>query len=50
MFENSNPWPYIYAAFGLTWAVIAGYTLLLTRRRAAAEAALRDMGGGSNEG
>lgn len=41
-----NPWPYIYAAFGLSYAVLAGYLVLLNRRRAAAEEALREMGGG----
>jgi CcmD family protein len=45
MFETS-PWPYIYAAFGLSWAVLAGYTLLLNRRRVAAERDVRELGGG----
>jgi hypothetical protein len=45
MFEV-NPWPYVYAAFGLSWGVLAGYLLLLNRRRVAAEEALREMGGG----
>jgi CcmD family protein len=46
MFET-NPWPYIYAAFALSWGGLAGYTLLLNRRRAAAEQALRDLEGGA---
>jgi CcmD family protein len=41
-----NVWPYIYAAFGLSWVVLAGYTLMLHRRRMAAEKALRELGGG----
>jgi hypothetical protein len=45
MFEV-NPWPYIYAAFGLSWGVLATYLLLLSRRRAAAEEAIRELGGG----
>jgi CcmD family protein len=43
---ETNPWPYIYAAFGLTWAVLAGYTLMLNRRRVAAENELRRHEGG----
>jgi CcmD family protein len=45
MFEI-DPWPYIYAAFGLSWGLLAGYLFMLNRRRAAAEAALRELGGG----
>ncbi|MEX0907367.1 MAG: CcmD family protein [Gemmatimonadota bacterium] len=35
-----SDWFYIGLAFGLTWSVIAGYTLLLHRRRVRAEAEL----------
>jgi len=45
MFEV-NPWPYVYAAFGLSWGVLAGYLVLVNRRRVAAEEALHEMGGG----
>ncbi|HSJ24287.1 MAG TPA: hypothetical protein VK929_06455 [Longimicrobiales bacterium] len=45
MFET-DPWPYIYAAFGLSWGVLTGYALLLLRRRRSAEDALRELGGG----
>jgi hypothetical protein len=45
MFEV-NPWPYVYAALGLSYAVIAGYAMLLNRRRVAAENAIRELGGG----
>jgi hypothetical protein len=44
-----NPWFYIWLAFGLSWTVIGGYTLLLHRRRVAAELALRELGGGGDE-
>lgn len=47
MFET-NPWPYIYAAFGLSWATLAGYTLMLHRRRVAAEEDVRELGGGDS--
>jgi hypothetical protein len=40
-----SEWYYIRLAFGLTYFVIAGYALLLLRRRATAEAAVREMGG-----
>jgi hypothetical protein len=40
-----SEWFYIRLALGLTWVVIGGYTLLLHRRRTAAELALREMGG-----
>jgi hypothetical protein len=40
-----SEWFYIRLALGLAWVVIGGYTLLLHRRRAAAELALREMGG-----
>jgi hypothetical protein len=39
-------WFYIRLAFGLTWVVIAGYTLLMLRQGRAAEAAVRELGGG----
>lgn len=42
-----NPWPWVYAALGLTYVVIAGYAVLLNRRRVAAEAAVRESGGAS---
>jgi hypothetical protein len=41
-----SEWFYIRIAYGLTWVVVAGYTLLLLRRGRAAEKALRSMGGG----
>jgi hypothetical protein len=41
-----SEWFYIRLAFGLTWVVLAGYMLLLHRRRGAAEQALRDVRGG----
>ena len=41
-----SEWSYIGLAFGLTWAVLGCYMLLLNRRRIAAERALRDIGGG----
>jgi hypothetical protein len=40
-----SEWFYINLALGLTWGVLAGYALLLFRRRAVAEETLRDMGG-----
>jgi hypothetical protein len=40
-----SEWFYIRLALGLAWGVIAGYTLLLHRRRVAAEDAIREMGG-----
>lgn len=39
-----SEWFYIRLALGITWAVLGGYMLLLNRRRAAAERALRDAG------
>jgi hypothetical protein len=41
-----SEWFYIRLAFGLTWATIAVYALLLNQRRLAAERALRETGGG----
>jgi CcmD family protein len=41
----SEEWFYIRLAYGLTWVVIAGYTLLLYRRSRAAERAIRDLRG-----
>lgn len=35
-------WFYIWLALGLTWGAIGGYTVLLMRRRSAAERALRE--------
>jgi hypothetical protein len=40
-----SEWFYIRLALGLAWVVVAGYTLLLHRRRVAAEEAIRDLGG-----
>jgi hypothetical protein len=40
-----SEWFYVRLALGLSWVVIAGYTLLLHRRRVAAELAIREMGG-----
>jgi CcmD family protein len=42
-----SEWFYIRIAFGLTWLVIAGYALLLNRRRIAAEQAISELGGGA---
>jgi hypothetical protein len=44
--SESNPWFYIWLALGLAWTVIAGYALLLNRRRIEAERAVRDIAGG----
>jgi hypothetical protein len=41
-----SEWFYIRLALGLTWVVLAGYTLLLYRRAVAAEHAIRELGGG----
>jgi hypothetical protein len=41
-----SEWFYIWLALGLTWGVIAGYTLLLNRRRVVAERAVHELGGG----
>jgi hypothetical protein len=41
-----SEWYYIWLALGLTWGVFAGYIVLLNRRRAAAEKAIRDTEGG----
>ena len=41
-----SEWFYIWLALGLTWGVFAGYILLLSRRRVAAERALREIEGG----
>jgi hypothetical protein len=43
-----SEWFYIRLALGVTWAVFAGYILLLNRRRAAAERAIRDIEGGTS--
>ncbi len=32
-----NNWDFVGAAYGLTWIVLAGYTLYLVRRRHAVE-------------
>ena len=37
-----SEWFYVRLALGLTWLVLGGYTVVLVRRRAAAERALRD--------
>ncbi len=42
-----SEWFYIRLAYGLTWFVLAGYTLLLVRRSRSAEEALRQVRGGS---
>lgn len=42
-----SEWFYIRIAFALTWAVLIGYTVLLTRRSRAAERALNEFGGGA---
>jgi len=41
--SESQQWFYVRLALGLTWVVLAGYTLLLNRRRAAAERAIREL-------
>lgn len=41
-----SEWFYVRLALGLTWLVLGGYTLLLNRRRAAAERAIRENDGG----
>jgi hypothetical protein len=41
-----SEWFYIRMAFGLTWLVIAGYALLMHRRRIAAEQAVSELRGG----
>jgi hypothetical protein len=43
-----SEWFYIRLALGLTWGVFAGYILLLNRRRAAAERAVREIQGGGS--
>jgi hypothetical protein len=40
-----SEWFYIRLALGLTWGVLAGYILLLNRRRTAAERAIRELEG-----
>ena len=42
-----SEWFYIRLAYGITWVVLAGYTLLLIRRSRAAEHALRKVRGGN---
>lgn len=44
--RSMSEWSYIGFAYGITWAVLAGYMLLLNRRRIAAERALREIEGG----
>lgn len=41
-----SEWFYIRLALGLTWGVFLVYTVLLVRRSAAAERAIREMDGG----
>ncbi|CAN5865331.1 hypothetical protein BH23GEM9_BH23GEM9_10430 [soil metagenome] len=41
-----SEWFYVRLALGLAWGVIIGYTLLLNRRRVAAENAVRALEGG----
>ena len=41
-----SEWFYIRLAFGLTWVVLAGYTLVLIRRARSAADALRQVRGG----
>jgi hypothetical protein len=41
-----SEWFYIRLAFGLTWVVLAVYTLLLLRRSRSAADALRRLSGG----
>ena len=40
-----SEWFYVRLALGLTYVVLAGYLLLLFRRRVAAETALRELNG-----
>ena len=42
-----SEWFYVRLALGLTYVVLAGYVLLLNRRRVAAESALREINGGT---
>jgi hypothetical protein len=42
-----SEWFYIRLAFGLSWAVLAGYTFLLVRRGRSAADALRQLRGGA---
>jgi CcmD family protein len=39
-----SEWYYIWLALGITWGVLGGYTLMLNRRRIAAERAVRGLG------
>lgn len=41
-----SEWSYIALAYGITWAVLAGLTLLLNRRRMEAERVVREIEGG----
>ena len=41
-----SEWSYIALAYGITWAVLAGFMLLLNRRRLEAERAMRETEGG----
>jgi CcmD family protein len=38
-----SEWFYVRLALGLTWFVLGGYMVMLFRRRAAAERAIREM-------
>ena len=40
-----SEWAYIWMAYGLTWVVLAAYTVSVRRRLRRAEAAAADPGG-----
>jgi hypothetical protein len=40
-----SEWFYVRLAYGLTYVVVVGYTLLLYRRSRVAAEAVREMGG-----
>lgn len=41
-----SEWSFIGLAYGITWAVLAGFMLVLNRRRMEAERAVREIEGG----
>lgn len=41
-----SEWSYIGLAYGITWAVLAGFMVLLNRRRVETERAVREIEGG----
>ena len=45
-----SDWTFILAAYGLTWTVLAGYTLYLKRRRKHAAETLEEATPGSGGG